>query len=65
MNDYEAGLLVREAELLLAIEPLLRQARKDRSDPENEDVNHAYYDGLITAYETVIALIKGENDDDL
>ena len=60
MSDYEAGLLVRNAELLLVIEPLLRQAREDREDLENEDINRAFYDGLIYGYNIAIALIKGE-----
>ena len=60
MSDYEAGLLVRNSELLFVLEPLLSQAREDREDPENEDINKAFYDGLIYGYKTAIALIKGE-----
>ena len=61
MNDFEAGRLTREAELLFRLEPLLRDAKIDQSDPENEEVMKAYYDGMVSAYETAIALIKGEN----
>ena len=60
MSDYDAGLLVRESELLFVLEPLLREAKENRNDPENELVETVYYDGLIKGYETAIELIKGE-----
>ena len=60
MSDYEAGLLVREAELLFRLEPLLRQAKIEQSDPENDGSMKDYYDGVVAAYEYAIALIKGE-----
>lgn len=61
MNHFEAGRLTREAELLLRLEPILRDAKIDQSDPENEEIMKAYYDGMVMAYEIAIALIKGEN----
>lgn len=60
MSDYEAGLLVRNAELLFVLEPLLREAKENRNDKEIEFVEEVYFDGLIKGYETAIALIKGE-----
>lgn len=60
MSDYEAGLLVRNSELLFVLEPLLRQARIDRKDQENADYDEAFYDGVIFAYKNAIALIKRE-----
>lgn len=62
MTEFEAGRLTREAELLFRIEPLLRNAKIDQSDPENEEIMKAYYDGMVIAYETAIAFIKGETE---
>lgn len=59
-NNFEAGRLTREAELLLRLEPLLREAKENRNDKETEFVEEVYFDGLIQAYETAIALVKGE-----
>jgi hypothetical protein len=63
-DSFEAGELAMACEVLWALEPLLCEAKEDRNDAENDLVMVCYYDGLIEAYETAIALanevIKGE-----
>jgi len=59
-EDLEVGALVLASKLLFVLEPLLREAKEDKNDPENDLEIICYFDGVIKAYETAIELIKGE-----
>ena len=60
-DGLEAGELTMASEVLWVLEPLLREAKEDRNDPENGLAMDCYYDGLIKAYETAIALLNKES----
>ena len=57
-DGFEAGELSMASEVLWVLEPLLREAKEDRNDAENDLVMVCYYDGLIEAYKTAIALLN-------
>ena len=59
-DGFDAGQLTMASKVLWVLEPLLREAKEDRNDPENGLVMDCYYDGLIKAYETAIALLNKE-----
>ena len=62
-KGLEAGQLVMASKVLWVLEPLLREAKEDRNDPENGLVMECYYDGLIKAYGTAIALLNKESNE--
>lgn len=59
-DGFDAGAAALAAEVLWVLEPLLDEAKENRDDSENDLVMVCYYDGLIKAYETAIALLNKE-----
>ena len=62
-DGFEAGELAMASKVLWVLEPLLREAKEDRNDAENDLVMVCYYDGLIKAYGTAIALLNKESNE--
>ena len=60
-DGFDAGQLTMASKVLWVLEPLLREAKEDRNEPENGLAMGCYYDGLIEAYETAIALLNKES----